>query len=194
MSAASVGAGALEGGAKGASIGSAFGAYGAAIGGGLGALAGGIGGMAGPGAKTAENLIKTPIAGSEASSFLSAASQKAGAEGVQQRSDVLRGGITGMTSDRLARISKNMQLGQQAAQVGTNQGLYKLGQERIAMGIGLQDKQADRDAAAKNAMLQAKAQGYDPYRDARALADKYGSEESAETLLAAKEVIPVPAG
>ena len=187
MSAASVGGGALEGGVKGGSIGSAFGPTGALVGAGLGALAGGIGGMEGPGGDTAANLIRTPISASESSGALSAASQKAAAEGVQQRTDALRGGITGMTSSRLAQISKNMQLGQQAAQIGTTKGLYDLGQERIKMGIGLQDKQADRAAAAKLAMLDAKAKGYDPYKDAYALADKYGTEESAQTLAGMKE-------
>ena len=128
---------------------------------------------------TARNLIHGAGSPQVTASYVNPAQQKVQSETNQRLAEIRRGGITGMTANKLRQAYQNAALGRQAAQIGAADQAYKQGQENIKTGIGMMESEANRKAQ----IAASKAGGTrDPNKGLKEAADYWAKGEGKETL------------
>ncbi len=174
--------GGFEGGVKGGTLGAQLTSghplgilTGGLVGAGLGAMAN----KPGENVQTARNLIHGAGSPQVTASYINPAQQKVQSETNQRLAEIRRGGITGMTANKLRQAYKNAALGKKAAHVGAAEQAYKQGQENIKTGIGMMESEANRKAQ----IAASEAGGTrDPNKELNEVAKYWAEGEGKQTL------------
>ena len=143
--------------------------------------------------QSGKNMIRSSGSPQVTASYINPAQQKVQSETNQRLAEIRRGGITGMTANKLQQAYRNASLGKQAAQVGAAQQAFDQQQANIKTGLNLIEGDANRKAQLAGGPAGAQKL-MNQQENLKAATDWWAKKEGRETVFGLNEAAATAEG